>query len=84
MDAGDDLGRGWSDVGVWPVTRRYRWRSGPRDELGWRPPSGTVPIAGGSTELSFTGTFTVIWFAAQAKQLTLQGTLNGPLASAVP
>ena len=44
-------------------------------------PSGTVPIAGGSTELSFAGTFTVTGFAAQAKQLTLQGTLNGPLSS---
>lgn len=44
-------------------------------------PSGTVPIAGGSTELSFTGTLTVTGFAAQDKQLTLQGTLNGPLAN---
>jgi hypothetical protein len=44
-------------------------------------PSGTVPIAGGSTELSFAGTFTVTGFAAQDKQLTLQGTLDGPLAS---
>ena len=44
-------------------------------------PSGSVPIAGGSTELSFSGTFTVTGFAAQDKQLTLQGTLNGPLAS---
>jgi hypothetical protein len=44
-------------------------------------PSGTVPIAGSSTELSFTGTFTVTGFAAQDKQLTLQGTLNGPLAT---
>ena len=44
-------------------------------------PGGTVPIAGGSTELSFAGTFTVTGFAAQDKQLTLQGTLSGPLAS---
>jgi hypothetical protein len=44
-------------------------------------PSGTVPIAGESRELSFTGTFTVTGFAAQDKQLTLEGTLNGPLSS---
>ena len=44
-------------------------------------PSGSVPIAGGSTELSFTGTLAVTGFAAQDKQLTLEGTLNGPLAS---
>ena len=44
-------------------------------------PSGTVPIAGGGTELSFAGTFAVTGFAAQDKQLILQGTLNGPLAS---
>jgi hypothetical protein len=44
-------------------------------------PSGTVPIAGGGAELSFTGTLTVTGFAAQDKQLTLEGTLNGPLAN---
>jgi hypothetical protein len=44
-------------------------------------PGGTVPITGGGAELSFTGTLTVTGFAAQDKQLTLQGALNGPLAS---
>jgi hypothetical protein len=44
-------------------------------------PSGTVPIAGESRELSFTGTLTVTGFAAQDKQLILEGTLNGPLSS---
>jgi hypothetical protein len=44
-------------------------------------PGGTVPITGGGAELSFTGTLTVTGFAAQNRQLTLEGTLNGPLAS---
>jgi hypothetical protein len=44
-------------------------------------PGGTVPVTGGSTELSFTGTFTVTRFVAEDKQLQLQGTLNGPLSS---
>jgi hypothetical protein len=44
-------------------------------------PGGTVPIAGGSAELSFAGTFTVTGFAALDKQLSLEGTLNGPLSS---
>jgi hypothetical protein len=44
-------------------------------------PGGAVPIVGGSTELSFTGTFTLTGFAAQDKQLHLEGTLNGPLAT---
>lgn len=45
-------------------------------------PGGTVPIAGASTELSFTGSFTVTGFAAEDKQLGLAGTLKGPLSSA--
>jgi hypothetical protein len=44
-------------------------------------PGGTVPIAGASAELSFTGTFTVTGFATLDKQLSLEGTLNGPLSS---
>jgi hypothetical protein len=44
-------------------------------------PSGTVPVAGGSAELSFTGTFTVTRFVAEGRQLRLEGTLNGPLSS---
>jgi hypothetical protein len=44
-------------------------------------PGGIVPIAGGSSELSFTGTFTVARFVAEGKQLRLEGTLNGPLSS---
>ena len=44
-------------------------------------PSGTVPVAGGSTELSFTGTFTVTRFVAEDRRLQLEGTLNGPLSS---
>jgi hypothetical protein len=44
-------------------------------------PGGTVPIAGASTELSFTGTFTVTGFVAQDKRLQVAGTLNGPLSS---
>jgi hypothetical protein len=44
-------------------------------------PGGTVPVAGGTTELSFTGTFTVTGFAALDRQLQVTGTLNGPLSS---
>ena len=44
-------------------------------------PAGTVPVAGGGSELSFTGTFTVTRFVAEDKQLQLQGTLDGPLSS---
>jgi hypothetical protein len=44
-------------------------------------PGGTVPIAGGSAELSFSGTLTVTGFAALDKQLGLEGTLDGPLSS---
>ena len=42
-------------------------------------PSGTVPISGSSPEQSFSGTLTVTGFAAADKQLTLEGTLNGPI-----
>ena len=44
-------------------------------------PSGVVPITGASTELSFTGTLTVTGFGVLNKQLSLEGTLNGPLSS---
>jgi hypothetical protein len=44
-------------------------------------PGGTVPVAGASSELSFTGTFTVAGFVAEGRQLRLEGTLNGPLSS---
>jgi hypothetical protein len=44
-------------------------------------PGGTVPVSGGSVELSFTGTFTLSRFVAEGKQLRLEGTLNGPLSS---
>jgi hypothetical protein len=44
-------------------------------------PGGVVPIAGGSTELSFTGTLTVTGFGVLHKQPSLEGTLNGPLSS---
>ena len=44
-------------------------------------PGGTVPVAGSGPELSFSGTLTVTGFAAADKQLTLEGTLVGPLTT---
>ena len=44
-------------------------------------PGGTVPVAGSGPELSFTGTLTVTGFTQVDKQLSLEGTLNGPLTS---
>ena len=44
-------------------------------------PGGTVPVAGSGPELSFTGTLTVTGFTEVDKQLSLEGTLNGPLSS---
>jgi hypothetical protein len=44
-------------------------------------PGGVVPVTAGSTELSFTGTLTITGFGVLNKQLSLQGTLNGPLSS---
>ena len=44
-------------------------------------PGGTVPVAGSGPELSFSGTLTVTGFAAVDKQLTLEGTLVGPLTT---
>ena len=44
-------------------------------------PGGDVPIAGGSAELSFTGTLTVTGFGVADRQPALEGTLNGPLTS---
>jgi hypothetical protein len=44
-------------------------------------PGGTVPISGGSPELSFTdGSLTVTGFAAKDGQLGLEGTLRGQLS----
>jgi hypothetical protein len=44
-------------------------------------PGGTVPVAGSGPGLTFSGTLTVTGFAAVDRQLTLEGTLNGPLTS---
>ena len=44
-------------------------------------PGGDVPVTAGSTELSFTGTLTITGFGVLNKQLSLEGTLNGPLSS---
>ena len=44
-------------------------------------PEGSVPITGGSTELSFTGTLTVTGFGVLSRQPSLEGTLTGPLSS---